>query len=80
MRYALYRIHASRRAPRLRDAPEASRTPDLSREPKSSKAAEPRPAVREISLGSNDGIRTVKLRQPSIVWRVRRTLATPANH
>lgn len=62
MRYALHRIYAPRRrASPMEEGPEVSQEP-----------VEPRAVVREISLGSNDGIRTIKLRQPNIVWRARR--------
>jgi hypothetical protein len=33
---------------------------------------------REIRLGSNEGMRTVKLRQATVIWRRRRTPAADA--
>jgi hypothetical protein len=80
MRYALHRAHSSCRAPRPVEERTAPRKSDAARAAEFPQAgAEPRIAVREISLGSNDGIRTVRLRQPNVVWRVRRTFAAPVN-
>lgn len=41
--------------------------------PRETGPREPEPRCREISLGGNEGLRTVQLRQASVVWRQRRT-------
>ncbi len=87
MRFALYRQHARQRHAQSAAAdatppPAAAPRPQRgetrraeSREPAQRETGprEPEPRCREISLGGNEGLRTVQLRQASVVWRQRRT-------
>lgn len=76
MRFALYRPHARQRYAQSATA-DATPPPAAARPQRDdTRRAEPRkpePLSREISLGGNEGLRTVQLRQASIVWRQRRS-------
>jgi len=74
MRYALYRRHSP--TPTKQAEAPAKRRPKHARVAARHEAAPehlpPPPALnqtREISLGSNEGIRTVKLRRSTVVWQ-----------
>lgn len=87
MRYALYRHHARAQA-RPPDAvaePPQAPLPLAAPRPCAAAARPPNPAIRptptrEIVFGSQDGLRTIKVRESKVTWRKPKKLcvATPA--